>query len=182
MDFFPFLRKYRHLPRALRDVASLNLFVGAAAILSDLIQLLNGNLELPIGGIISVMIGLGLLDLNPLARSTQIFLLRASLFFVLPVFVLGSIGMTVAGKDVLPDLLAGKAVVAAAAVILFGIGLSVWELRVLNRPAIRELFGDGQAFATILPSGSVPKVPILPLPSAPEPTLNKREAERQPRV
>ena len=181
MDFFPFLRKYRHLPRALRDVASLNLFVGAGAILSDLVQLLNGNPELPIGGMISVMIGLGLLDLNPLARSTQMFLLRASLYVVLPLFVLGSIGMTVAGKDVFRDLLAGNAV-AAAAVIIVSIGLSVWELRVLNRPAIRELFGKGQTFATILPSGSVPRVPSLPLPAGPEPSLKRREEERVPRV
>jgi hypothetical protein len=180
MDFFRFARKYRHLPRALRDVASLNLFVGAGAILSDLIQLLNGNLELPIGGIISVMIGVGLLDLNPLARSWQLFFLKASLYLS-PLACLAALGLTAYGVISVPDLPAWKWMMTAAGVGV-GFGLTVWELRVLNRPAIRELFGEHRTFATIVPPELVPGVPILPLPSQPAPTFRKQDAERLPRV
>ncbi len=130
---------FRHLPRELRDVASLNLFVGGAAILSDILEAARGNFDFPLGGILSLVLGVGLLRLNPLARRVQIILLYLT-FAGLVVIALMWLFVALSGRAPIPLMPIWKLFAGGAAIAL-AVSLSVWELRVLSRPEIQKLFG-----------------------------------------
>jgi len=169
MDFLRLPRKYLSLPRALRDVATLDIFIGGAAILSVL-GATKGDLAIPMGGILCLVIGVGLLRLNPLARRSQIVLvcaafaglsLMVAMFFLIP---------AITGLPLPFPLVPVWMVLALGFAFLLALRLALWELRVLNRPEIRALFGaeairlpflspQPAALTTIAPTGRVPGRP-----------------------
>jgi len=169
MNFLRLPRKYLSLPRALRDVASLNIFIGGATILSVIIGVTKGNFAIPLGGILCLIIGVELLRLNPLARLSQIVLvcaafaglsLMVSVFFLIP---------TVTGRSLPFPLMPLWMVFARGFAFLLAVRLGLWELRVLNRPETRALFGGDPIPLPFLSPAPVALATIAPIERVPEP-------------
>lgn len=128
------------IPTSLRIVAVLFILGGACAVLEILISLANRRISFNFG-VLGLFIGPGLLALRPGWRTCALVFTWLSLIF-LPIFCLialgyrGPVDFIVFGQKMgyVPKELA---FLFAAALFLY----SVWQYRVLTRPAVRKLFG-----------------------------------------
>lgn len=126
-------------PLAFRIVAGLFILEGAIAALKTVVLLLSNTIHIDFS-LIGFFIGFGILNLKPLWRKIGIYW---TIFGIALVFL----GITCVGGHSGPltvDLLGipiGQAdPLLVIPVLVFSVGISIWQLWVLNRPDVKLLF------------------------------------------
>ena len=142
------MTEFRSVPTSLKVVAVLFILSGVASLVDVILSLFQGTLNFNLG-VLGLFIGMGLLRLNPTWRVwalvfTWIAIIGAPIIGLLFLFLPGPLNFTLFGQ---PAGQAPKAAGVAVAAVIFLVAL--WQLRVLTRPDVRELFQrrKGQPFA-----------------------------------
>lgn len=126
------------VPKSLKIVAYLFIVFGAFAAIDMVLALFNNRLSINLGAI-GIFVGIGLLQLKQIWWKVAFFLICLGLVFT-PIMLFFSFfrpmpvnffSMRSDPYSVLPGIL----------VSIFAFAITCWQYKVLNSPAVRQLFG-----------------------------------------
>jgi cytochrome c oxidase subunit IV len=146
------------IPTSLKVGATLFILSGISSLLEIIMSLLHGHISLNFG-VLSLVIGAGLLRLSPTCRTwalvfTWIAVVGAPLVGLIFLIVPGPLDFALFGQ---PVGQAPKAAGVAVAGVVFLVAL--WQYRVLTRPDVRALFRPPTADHAPQPTGHANDAP-----------------------